>query len=232
MTENHEKLAEIETAFRVSSPLELRLAGSASTGVVEGYGSTFGGPPDVYNDIIAAGAFGKSLAAHRQAGTMPVMLWAHRPDSLVGRWTDAVEDAKGLKLRGQLNLDTQAGRDALAHLKAGDLSGLSIGFRVPKGGREFNKDGTVTLKEIDLWEVSLVAIPANTRARVTGVKSIAGPRELEHLLTEAGIPRAAAVKLAAGGWPALSADPNPATTELAARLDAAMGELRTITKGR
>jgi HK97 family phage prohead protease len=232
MTDIHEKLSEIETAFRVSSPVELRLAGSASAGVVEGYGSTFGGPPDVYGDVVAAGAFAKSLTAHRSAGTMPSMLWSHRPDTLVGRWTDATEDSKGLRLRGQLNLETQAGRDALAHLKAGDLNGLSIGFRVAKGGREFGKDGTAILREVDLLEVSLVALPANTRARVSAVKSIEGPRELEHLLTEAGIPRAAAVKLAAGGWPALAPDPNPATTDFARRLDEAAREIRAITKGR
>lgn len=213
------------TVLRASVPLQLKLA---STGVLEGYASTFGGEPDSYGDIVAAGAFAKSLAAHRSAGTMPVMLWAHDVKAPIGRWTEMQEDARGLFVRGQLNLETERGREAHSHLKAGDVGAFSIGYRVPDGGLVRNRDGTNTLKEADLGEVSVVAIPANRRARVTAVKSLGSQADLEHVLREAGLPRGAALKLAAGGWPALSNEPEPQPDigPFLARLKAAAADLK------
>lgn len=211
---------------RASSPLEFRFAVDAKLGVFEGYGSTFNDKPDDYGDVIAPGASTKSLSRHKQAGTLPVMLWSHDPAAVIGRWLEMREDARGLFAKGQLNLETTAGRDAFAHLKAGDISGLSIGFRVPAGGRERMKDGAALLKQIELIELSLVAMPANESARVTSVKSIASRVELERLLHKAGLPRAAAAKVAAGGWPALSKDPAPELSDLVERVKAATIELR------
>ena len=72
---------------------------------------------------------------------------------------------------------------ALGHLKAGDVTGLSIGFRVSPEGVEFDRTAKARiLKEVALIEVSLVALPANQSARVTGVKSInAKPTTLREL---------------------------------------------------
>ena len=81
-------------------------------------------------------------------------------------------------MSGELNLDTQSGRDAHAHLSAGDVSGMSFGFRVPRGGARAEDDGTVTLTEVDLLEVSLVSMP-HRRARITSVKTM---QELERAL--------------------------------------------------
>lgn len=203
------------TVLRASIPLQLKLAGpGAAAGQLEGYASTFGGEPDSYGDIIAPGAFAKSLSAHNAAGTMPVMLWAHDMKAPIGRWLEMKEDARGLFVRGQLNLQTDRGKEAHEHLKAGDVGGFSIGYRVPDGGSTYNRDGTTTLNEVDLAEVSVVSIPANRNARVTEVKTdgptvLRSQAELEELLRKAGLPRGAAVKLAAGGFPALFAEPQP-----------------------
>jgi hypothetical protein len=69
-----------------------------------------------------------------------------------------------------------AAQRAYAHLKAGSIKGLSIGFNLPpesSGKVTYSSDGTRTLKEVHLHEVSLVAIPANPRAQVVTVKSLA-----------------------------------------------------------
>lgn len=137
-------------------------------GSFEGYGSVFG-VKDAYREIVVPGAFKKSLAEHKSAGTLPAMLWQHRPDKPIGAYTDVEEDKKGLFVRGQLSLETQAGKEAYVLLKAGALNGLSIGYELVKSEYDSEKRER-TLTEIDLWEVSLVTFPANGKARIDNVK--------------------------------------------------------------
>ncbi len=166
---------------------EIRATGD--DGTVEGYGSVFG-VRDTYADVIASGAFGASLAAHKAAGTMPAMLWQHDSDEPCGVWDEMSEDGKGLKVKGRLAMETVKGREAYALLKMGALSGLSIGFVSKQWS--YDRDTEVrTLTEIELWEVSLVTFPANGKARVTGVKAIDAAgistiRQAEKALRDAG----------------------------------------------
>lgn len=174
-------------------PLQIKAAGE--DGVVEGYGSMFG-VRDSYDDIIAPGAFEQTLAAHKAAGTMPAMLWQHGADRPIGIWTDMVEDEKGLKITGQLAMETVLGREAHALLKMRALNGLSIGFMSKQWTYDRSTD-VRTITEIDLWEVSLVTFPANQAARVTNVKAdhIAGlttVRQMERALRDAGLSESAA----------------------------------------
>lgn len=198
--------------------LEIR---SQAQGIVTGYASVFNGV-DSYGDSILKGAFRESLAQHKANGTAPVMLWAHQAESPVGRWTEMAEDARGLQVSGQINLKTAAGRDAFEHLRAGDISGLSIGYRVPKGGSEY-REGVNVLKQIDLAEVSLVAVPADPAARISAVKSQAVKpatvRDLEESLAQLGFSRREAKTIAAKGFAAV-AQPDT-SNELIAALKAA-----------
>ena len=190
--------------LNVGFPLALRVASAGSNvGMIEGYASTYGGPPDHHDRIIAAGAFTESLTAHRAAGTAPAMLWSHDHHEPIGRWTSFWEDQRGLLVRGQVNVETSRGRDALAHVAAGDVGGLSIGWHTAAKDMQRNSDGTTTFRRAALHEVSIVAIPANPRARILNVSSIESQRGLERMLHVAGFSRAAAAKLASGGWPAL-----------------------------
>lgn len=165
----------------------LQIKATGDDGTVEGYGSVFG-ERDSYDDVIAPGAFKGSLAAHKAVGTMPAMLWQHDGAKPIGIWTEMVEDSKGLRIKGQLALETVLGKEAHALLKLGALNGLSIGF-VSKQWT-YDRDTDVrTLTELDLWEVSLVTFPANGKARVTNVKAaddMAVPKDAERLLRDAG----------------------------------------------
>lgn len=156
-------------------------------GTVEGYGSVFG-VRDNYDDVIAKGAFVQSLKGHKAAGTMPAMLWQHDADKPIGIWTEMVEDEKGLRIKGQLAMETVKGKEAHALLKMGALNGLSIGFMSKEWA--YDRETEVrTLTAIDLWEVSLVTFPANEKARVTNVKSadeMATPKDAEKALRDAG----------------------------------------------
>lgn len=176
---------------RKTMSFALQVKATGDDGSIEGYGSVFG-VRDNYDDVIASGAFAATLKAHKDAGTMPAMLWQHDSSEPIGIWTSMVEDARGLRIIGKLALDTVRGKEAYALLKMGALNGLSIGFISKQWA--YDRDTEVrTLTEIDLWEVSLVTFPANEKARITGVKSGGGASEIqtirqaEHALRDVGL---------------------------------------------
>lgn len=152
-----------------TAPL-LEIKALKESGEFEGYGSTFGGEPDSYGDVIAAGAYADSLAEHKAAGTMPKMFWQHNPSEPIGKWLEAEEDDTGLLLRGKLNMNVQRGREAHALLQEGDIDGLSIGYRIRKHSVD-DDTGVWTLEKLDLLEVSVVSIGANRNAVVSSVKA-------------------------------------------------------------
>ena len=162
----------------------------SDTGTFEGYGSVFG-VKDSYDEIVVPGAFVDTLADHKTKGRLPAMLWQHRSAEPLGVYTSMEEDAVGLKLAGQIAMDTVRGSEAHSLMKMGAISGLSIGYQT----REENFDrvtGILTLKKLDLWEVSLVTFPANDEARVQGVKNIEVIEDLktaEKYLRDAGFSR-------------------------------------------
>ncbi len=145
-------------------------------GLIEGYASTFWGEPDAVGDIVAAGAFKDSLKEHAKAGTTPKMLWYHDMSKPIGKWLEMKEDDHGLWVRGQINLDVQRGAETYALIKAGDIDGLSIGYRIRKHSVD-DDTGVWTLEKLDLIEVSVVTIGANSNATITDVKALR--REIE-----------------------------------------------------
>ncbi len=154
-------------------------AALATEGRVEGYGTVFE-VPDLEGDIITPGAFTASLDRHRQAGTAPRLLWQHDPTQPIGRWVEVREDARGLRLTGQLALETQAGREAYALLKQGALDGLSLGFLIRRA--ESAGPGQRRILEADLLECSPVTFPCHPEARVLTVKTL--PSHKEQIMTE------------------------------------------------
>lgn len=189
-------------------------------GVIEGYASVFGNV-DKGGDKVMPGAFVESLTKARQTGRSVKMLWQHDPSQPIGVWEDLAEDAKGLWGKGRLVMDVPKARETLALMKAGAISGLSIGY-VTKSSEP---DGNYRLlKSVDLYEVSPVTFPMNERAKLTSVKADgcediveklkAGDRlterEFEHLVKGLGLSnsqaeRAARVHLKGQGEPAKAA---------------------------
>ena len=216
----------LHSDLRTGPSLSIKIAPQdAERGLIEGYGATFESTPDLQGDIIRPGAFSKSLSRY-----LPAMVWAHNLARPVGRWLEAREDSNGLWLRGQLNLETEAGREAHSHVMAGDVTGLSIGYSVPAGGASRGtKAGERILTLVDLHEVSPVAVPAMPNARITAAKSLGSQRDLQTLLHESGLSRGAAAKIAAAGWTALHGDQDHSDlTSLGARIKAATAEILSM----
>ena len=163
-------------------------------GAVEGYGSVFD-VTDNGNDIVAQGAFTRSIASGRKVK----MLYQHDPDDLIGIWDEVAEDGNGLRVKGRILTSVRKGREAYELAKAGALDGLSIGYRTVKS---MDRNGKRVIMQADLWEVSLVTFPMNEQARIDAVKAAEMPRdEIERLLTlRAGLSRSVARKLLADGY--------------------------------
>jgi HK97 family phage prohead protease len=139
-------------------------------GIVEGYAAVFGNK-DLGNDIIDPGAFKKTINERKNVP----LLWYHQPPEVLGLVFEMEEDNKGLKSRSQINLDTQLGREKFSLIKQGAIKGMSIGFEAIK--EVWEKD-IRRLKEIRLWEISLVTFPMNPLAQVTNIKAVVPYQDL------------------------------------------------------
>lgn len=209
---------------RKTAKLEIK---ATQKGTFEGYASVFNVRDDG-GDIVVPGAFAQSLADHKSQGTSPALLWQHDDHEPIGVWEEMEEDDSGLRVKGRLLVDDDpVARRAYAHLKAKSVSGLSIGFIVRD--REYEED-TRLIKNVDLWETSIVTFPMNRSARVDAVKAghLLSKRDLESVLRDAcGFSRKQAAALLSGGWDAYSQ--RDAGDEIDCLQDA-IGKLRSMTK--
>lgn len=231
---------------RICRPCEFKFApggaGSESAvGTFEGYGAVFGNV-DAHGDLIAPGAFKKTLKAWKAAKKLPPMLLQHAGGMFsqtasdlvpIGVWDEMSEDDTGLAVRGHLiALDTDRGKSVHAAMRERALDGLSIGYRpitVTEGSKP--TDPRRTLKELDLVELSVVTFPANADARVEAVKAAVGmtEREFERFLRDAGFSREQAKTITASGYKALQRD--AADTESRDALTAAVDALAATMRG-
>lgn len=125
--------------------------------------TTFGNE-DRQGDIIVPGAFTKGL---RKVG--PKLLWQHKADTPLGTITDITETDEQISFMGNMpKSDTLVFGRVMPQLSIGSLD-ISIGFQAHK--MEF-RNGVNHILEGTIFEISLVTIPANPRAVVTGVKSM------------------------------------------------------------
>ena len=151
---NRRPLARRQTPARLTT-----LAGDE----FEGYASLFG-VPDGGGDIVAPGAFARSL--RRRPAAEVRMLYQHSAADPLGVWDEIVEDSRGLKVRGRLVLDVRRANEVRALFAAGALNGLSIGFRTLRAKKD---GGHRILTEIELWEISVVTFPLLAGSLVTAV---------------------------------------------------------------
>lgn len=197
----------MKTKQRLDMPLTVKSV--SDTGEFEGYGSVFG-VEDSYGDVVVRGAFTASLERWAAKGRLPALLWQHNMSEPIGVYTEMREDETGLYVKGRLLIDADPlAKRAHGHMKAGSLSGLSIGYMLDD--YEYDKEkGIWILKAIDLWEVSLVTFPANDEARISDVKSLLErgetppPSKIEKALREVGFSGTQAKAFMAKGYSAIT----------------------------
>jgi HK97 family phage prohead protease len=148
--------------------LELK-AGTGGHGRLTGYAGAFNNL-DRVGDIILPGAFKKTLPSFLKTG---FLTFGHNHDAVpVATFDVAREDDRGLWVEADFHSTPPAQEArvwAQERMERGKSVSLSIGYSVPKDGAAYDK-GVRNLKAIDLFEASLVNIPANPLAIVAGVK--------------------------------------------------------------
>ena len=146
----------------------------SGNGSLEGYASTWIRKADSYGDVVAEGAFSRTLTERWNGGKGIPLLWAHQMDNLksfIGT-AEAEEDEKGLHFLASFDGTEEAQRVRELY-KDGRLSKFSFAFDVRDNGTVTLEDGTKAneLRDLELFEISCVCVPANDDAGVVDIKA-------------------------------------------------------------
>ena len=179
---------------------DVELSVDGQLGTFRGYASKFNGI-DSYGDTILPGAYDKVVAA---GGTVPVFFNHESLDLPIGKYTKLSANSQGLYVEGVLTLDIPRARDVYNALKAGTVSGLSVGIGIAEDDWEPNAEtGGKTIKNVSLLrEISICTFPADDRARVSLVKAedidqMQTIRDVEKCLRDAGFSKSQALAFVA-----------------------------------
>lgn len=144
-------------------------------GGIAGYFSTYDVEPDSYGDIIEKGAFTETLKKREESGHPFPLCFNHDFSAIIGA-VDSVKDTeKGPYIEAHF-LDTQLAQDVRKMLQSGAIYQFSFAYDIlqnRKPTKEENEKGiTNVLTKLDVFEISVVTVPANQNAVATEVKSI------------------------------------------------------------
>lgn len=144
----------------------------ADNGTISGYFSTYDREPDSYGDVIAEGAFTETIKAREESGHPFPLCWNHDLDQIIGK-VDSIEDTEKGPLMTASFFNTQLAQEKREIVKSGVVYQFSFAYDIKDAGQVTLEDGTKAneLRELDLFEVSIVPIPANQNAVMTEVKS-------------------------------------------------------------
>lgn len=142
-------------------------------GKIAGFFSTYDKEPDSYGDIIEPGAFDKTIAKRKASGHPFPICFNHDFSSVIGS-CDVTPEEKGPFMEGEF-LDTQLAQDVRKMVKSGAIYQFSFAYDV-LGRREPTEEeksaGVLNvLTEVEVYEVSVVTVPANQNAIITDIKS-------------------------------------------------------------
>lgn len=144
-------------------------------GSVKGYAATFDREPDSYGDVIAPGAFAESLVKWTTTGKPIPLLYGHRTDDPkynIGYVVDAYEDNHGLYVEAVFDGENETAQYARKLAQEGRIYQFSFAYAVRDSAPVELATGVKAneLRKVDLYEVSLVQIPANQHAQITDIK--------------------------------------------------------------
>ena len=161
----------------LSAPIEIRAKDNKRT--VAGYAAVFDSVADIggfFREKIERGAFSNAINGDVRA------LFDHDSAFVLGRTKAGTlrlsEDDHGLAVEIDLP-DTQTARDLSASMERGDIDGMSFGFMVTKQEWDETSDPPLrTIKEVELFEVSVVTFPAyaDTEVALRSLENIRNER--------------------------------------------------------
>ncbi|MGG3708689.1 HK97 family phage prohead protease [Heyndrickxia coagulans] len=153
--------------------------------MISGYASVFNSKTsigDFFDEVIAPGAFSKSLANSSDVRA----LFNHNWDKVLGRTKSGTlrlfEDDRGLKFEIDLP-NTSVARDLTESMARGDINQCSFGFFATGENWDYTSDPALrTVTEVELYEISIVSIPAYEDTEAALVRSKEIDKEVEQRL--------------------------------------------------
>lgn len=142
---------------------------------VSGYLAAFGNV-DIDGEMIIKGAFAKSIRERGVNSTTDrkiAYLWQHDTSEPIGRFTELREDDYGLYYEAEID-PIPLGDRVLIQMQSGTLNQHSIGFKYVWDKTETEEiDGQEVwvLREVNLFEGSVVTIGANENTPFMGMKN-------------------------------------------------------------
>lgn len=157
----------------MNKTFKLEIKDLGEQGTFTGMASVYGNR-DLGGDVVEPGAFSKTLADKN--GEVPI-LWQHDPREPIGMGK-LMDSGDGLMIKGELAIDSSPiAVKAYGLMRRGILKGLSIGYDTMRDEvKEVAGKTTRYLKELKLWEVSIVTFPMNELATVSTVKAVEDAR--------------------------------------------------------
>ncbi|HDX9508905.1 HK97 family phage prohead protease [Bacillus cereus] len=149
---------------------------------ITGYAAVFNSKTTIggwFDEVIEPGAFARSLSENGDIRA----LFNHNWDNVLGRTKSGTlrleEDEKGLKFEIELP-NTSVGRDLAESMSRGDINQCSFGFWITEENWDYNVEPALrTIKEVELYEISVVSIPAYDDTEVSLVRSKEIGKEIE-----------------------------------------------------
>lgn len=143
-------------------------------GTISGYFSTYDRIPDSYGDVIAKGAFTETIQKRKESGHPFPLCWNHDLNMIIGSVNpDDIEDTDKGPLMTASFFNSELAQEKREIVKSGVVYQFSFAYDILEAGPTELEDGTKAneLRKLDLFEVSIVPIPANQNAVMTEVKA-------------------------------------------------------------
>lgn len=161
------------------------LSFNSESRTISGYAAIFNNK-DKAGDILIRGCFAKSIqdrGPESQANDKIIMLWQHDMHEPIGRISVLQEDEKGLYFEAVID-DVERGNQAIKQLESGTLNQFSFGYTYVWEKCEYdNEKEALIVKEVVLYEISVVSIGCNGETEYLGLKA-EGENPYERLKNE------------------------------------------------
>lgn len=163
------KLFNLESTFKATTTEDgnIRIRGMASTSDIDRAG-----------DVVLTEAWGKGGLENFKRN--PIILFNHDYDEPIGKATEINVLDKGLEIVVEIS---KAAGKAYGLVKDGVLSTFSIGFRI-KDADYIQETGGLLIKDVELYEVSVVSVPCNQAATFSIAKSFATDSEYRQFVEQ------------------------------------------------
>ena len=143
-------------------------------GKISGYFSTYDEEADSYGDIVAPGAFTETIEKRKATGHPFPLCFNHNMDAVIGT-VDSIEDTEKGPLITASFFNTEKAQEVREMVKSGAVYQFSFAYDIVESEKPSDEQKAKGIEQVltklNLYEVSVVVVPANQNAVVTDIKS-------------------------------------------------------------